>query len=196
MQRRLVVDDLFDVDGVEITLVYRIERQRHLGHRQRRVLLLLHELHDSRPAFELVAGRCVEIGRKLRERRQLTVLGECEPNTAAELLDDLGLRGTADSRDGQAGVDGRAHAGIEQIRLQEDLAVGDRDHVRGYESRHVTGLRLDDRQRRQRTGLALDLAARYLFDVRRVDPGSTLEQTRMQVEDVSRIGFAARRSPE
>src|SRR3989442_9494687 len=40
--------------------------------------------------------------------------------------------------------------------FQEDLTVRDRDHVRGHEGRHVTGLGFDDGQCRQRTRLALD----------------------------------------
>ena len=47
--------------------------------------------------------------------------------------------------------DGRPDALIEQIRFQEDLAVGDRDDVGRDVRRHVAGLRFDDRQRRQRT---------------------------------------------
>ena len=40
--------------------------------------------------------------------------------------------------------------GVEQVGLKENLAVGDRDHVRRDVGRDVVGLRLDDRQRRQR----------------------------------------------
>src|SRR3546814_4942379 len=102
--------------------------------------------------------------RSLRERRELTVLGKRQTDTAAELLDELGLGRTTDARHRDTGVHGRTDTGIEQIGFEEDLAVGDRDHVGRNERGNVTGLRFDDRQRRQRTGLALDGAVRHLLD--------------------------------
>src|SRR5690606_9665316 len=133
--------------------------------RQRRVLLLLHQLGDALAALELTPRRGIEIGRELRERRKLAVLREREADAAAELRDDLRLRGTADPRDRQTRVDRRADTGVEEVRLEVDLAVGDRDHVRRDERRDVAGLRLDDRQRRQRAGLALHRAVRHALDV-------------------------------
>src|SRR5690606_21346 len=94
------------------------------------------------------------------------------------------------------GVDGRTHTRVEQVGFQEDLAVGDRDHVGGHESRHVACLGFDDRQRGQRAGLALDGAVGELLDVFFVDARGTLEQARVQVEHVTRVGFAARRTAQ
>ena len=48
--------------------------------------------------------------------------------------------------------DRRPDAFVEQVGLEEDLTVGDRDHVGRNVGRHVTGLGLDHRQRRQRPG--------------------------------------------
>ena len=56
----------------------------------------------------------------------------------------------ADSGDGEADVDGGADALVEELRLQEDLAVRDRDDVGRDVGGHVAGLRLDDGQSRQR----------------------------------------------
>jgi hypothetical protein len=47
------------------------------------------------------------------------------------------------------------------------------------------GLRLDDRQRGQRTGLALDLALGEGFDIVGVDTGSALEQAAVEIEHVA-----------
>ena len=55
----------------------------------------------------------------------------------------------ADARHRDAGVDGRHDAGVEQLGLQEDLAVGDGDDVRRNVGGNVTRLRLDDGQSRQ-----------------------------------------------
>src|SRR5581483_10815063 len=61
---------------------------------------------------------------------------------------------------------------------------------------HVTGLRLDDRQRGERAGLALHFSIRELLDVRLVHARGALEQTRVQIEHVARIRLAARRAAQ
>ena len=67
---------------------------------------------------------------------------------------------------------------VEQVGFKEDLAVGDRDHVRRDVGRHVVGLRFDDRQGGHRTGTSGITHFR-----------SALEETRVKVEHVARIGF-------
>src|SRR5699024_8275814 len=84
-----------------------------------------------------------------------------------------------------ADVDGRANALVEQVRLQEDLTVGDRDHVGRDEGGDVVGLGLDDRQGGQRTG------AHVVGQLRRA-----LQQTGVQVEDVTRVRLASRRTTQ
>src|SRR5690606_37534197 len=86
--------------------------------------------------------------------------------------------------------------GVEQVGLEEDLAGGDRDHVGRNEGRDVAGLGFDDRQCRERTGLALDFAVGEGFDVVGVDACGALEQAAVQVEHVAGIGFAARRTAQ
>ena len=46
-------------------------------------------------------------------------------------------------------VDSRSHPGVEEIRFQVDLTVGDRDNVGRNVRRNVTRLRFDDGERRQ-----------------------------------------------
>src|SRR4029079_6341456 len=91
----------------------------------------------------------------------------------------------AHARHRDADVQGGPLAGVEQVGLEEDLAVGDRDHVRGDVGRHVAGLRLDDRQGGQRSAAVL-----------LVHPGGTLQQPRVEVEDVAGVGLAAGRAAE
>ena len=83
------------------------------------------------------------------ERRQLTVLRQSQPDAATELFDDLGLSGAANTGHRQARVDGGADAGVEQIGLQIDLTVGDRNYVGGHEGGHVARLGFDHGQRGQ-----------------------------------------------
>lgn len=47
---------------------------------------------------------------------------------------------------GQTDVDGGPDTLVEELSLQEDLTVGDGDHVGGNVRGHVTGLGLDDGQ--------------------------------------------------
>src|SRR5690606_39071023 len=56
--------------------------------------------------------------------------------------------------------------------------------------------RLDDRQRGQRAGLALDFALGELLDVFLVDPRGTLEQAAVQVEHVAGVRLASRRAAQ
>ena len=84
-----------------------------------------------------------------------------------------------------ADVHRRADALVEQVGLEEDLAVGDRDDVGRDVGRDVVRLGLDDRQRGQRAGAVV-----------LVELGGALEQARVQVEDVAGIGFAARRAAQ
>ena len=118
------------------------------------------------------------------------------PDTARQLLDDLGLRSTTDSRHRDTGVDRGTDTGVEEVGLEEDLTVGNRDDVGRHEGRHVAGLGLDDRQGGQRPGLAFHSPVGELLDVLLVDAGSALKQTRVEIENVAGIGFAARRAAQ
>ena len=152
---------------------------------ERLILRLLQHLDQPAAAIELVQRRLVEVAAELRERRELAVLREIEPQRAGDLPHRLDLRRAADARDRVADVDRRADALVEQVALEEDLPVGDRDDVGRDVGREVAGLRFDDRQRRQRS------AAELLPHLRRA-----LEQPRVQVEDVARVRFAARRAAQ
>ena len=70
---------------------------------------------------------------------------------------------------------------MEQLRLEEDLSVRDRDHIRRDICRDITGLRFNDGQRGQRT-TALGIT----------ELGRTLKQTAVQVKDIAGIGLASR----
>src|SRR5207237_10309850 len=115
--------------------------------RHRHVLALLEDLGEAGAARERLLRRLVQVGPELRERRQLTILRQLEAQAAGDLLHALDLRVAADAGYGNAGVDGRALAGIEEIGLQEDLPVGDGDDVGRDVCGNVAVLRLNDWQR-------------------------------------------------
>ena len=146
---------------------------------------LLQDLHQPAAAVQLVLRRLVEVAGELRERRQVAVLREVEAQAAGHLPHRLHLGRPADARHREADVDRGPLALVEQVALEEDLAVGDRDDVGRDVGREVAGLRLDDRQRGQRP------AAQLLVQLRRA-----LQQARVQVEDVARVRLAARRAAQ
>ena len=171
-----------DLDPVEVAAGAGVDRGDLLADRERAALVLVQHLDQALAAAELLLRLGVELGAELRERLQVAVLREVELQLAGDLLHRLGLRVAADSRDRDADVDRRPDARVEQVRLEEDLAVGDRDDVGRDVGRDVVGLRLDDRQRGQRA------AAEVVVEANR-----PLEQPRVQVEDVARVGLATRR---
>ena len=93
-------------------------------------------------------------------------------------LHGLGLGFAAHTGDGQAYVDGGPLAGVEQLGLQEDLAVGDGDDVGGDIGGHVAGLGLDDGQGGH--GAAAELL---------IPAAGPLQQAGVQIEHVAGIGL-------
>src|SRR3954469_12147316 len=170
---------------VEIAVGAGPDHANLLFHLQRRELRLLQEFGQARAAVEQALGRGIEVASELRERRHFAVLRQLALDLAGDLLHRLGLRRGADARHRQTDVHRGADALEEQVGFEEDLAVGDRNHVGRNVGRNVVGLGFDDRQRGQR--------ARTLI---LVELGGALEQARMQIEHVARIGFAARRTAQ
>ncbi len=70
---------------------------------------------------------------------------------------------------------------MEQLRFQEDLAVGDGDDVGGNIGGNVTRLRLDDGQSRQAA------AAQLIGEL-----GRAFQQTGVQVENIAGVSLASR----
>ena len=177
--------DALGLDPVEVAAGAGVDRRDLVLDLPRLQLVLVERLDQALAAGQRRLRLGVEVRAELRERLELAVLRQLEAQLAGDLLHRLGLRVAAHARHRDADVDGRAHARAEQVALEEDLAVGDRDDVGRDVGRHVAGLRLDDRQRRQRA------AAELVVQLHRA-----LEQARVQVEDVARVGLAARRAAQ
>ena len=135
--------------------------------------------------MKLLLRSFVEVGAELRERGKRAVLGQLQAQRAGDRLHRLDLRVAADAADRDADIDRRPHVGVEQVGLQVDLAVGDRDHVGRDISRNVARLRLDERQRGQRP------AAEGVVQL-----GGALQQARVQIENVARKRLAPRRTAQ
>ena len=177
--------DALGLDPVEVAAGAGVDRGDLVGDLERLALLLLEQLDQPFAAVQRLLGLGIELGAELGEGLEVAVLGEVEAQLAGDLLHRLGLRVAAHPRDRDADVDRRPHARVEEVGLEEDLAVGDRDHVGRDVGGDVGGLGLDDRQRRQRA------AAEVVVQLHR-----PLQQPRVQVEDVARVGLATRRAPQ
>src|SRR3990167_957693 len=102
-----------------------INSQHLLGQRQRAEQSLFEQLDEPLAAAERRPRRLVEFRPELREGRKFAELRKIEPEPAGDLFHRLGLGVAADARNGEADVDGRADAGIEKVRLEENLSVGE-----------------------------------------------------------------------
>ena len=96
-------------------------------------------------------------------------------------LHGRGLRIAAHAGNGKTDVHGRALAREEQVAFQEDLAVRDGNDVGGNVGGNVARLGFHDGQRGHAAAAPLIRKMR-----------GALEQARVQVEYVARIGLAAR----
>src|SRR5699024_3453303 len=151
----------------------------------RHVNALFEQFGQASTAVQLCFRCRVEVRGERRERLQLTVLGQIEPQRTRDLFHRLDLGVTTDTRHRNTDVDGGSHTLVEQVRLEEALPVGNRNDVGRDVGRDVVGLGLDDRQSRHRT------AALLVRELR-----TTLQQTGVQVEHVTGERLATRRAPQ
>ena len=153
--------------------------------RVRGELSLLQELHQPGATIQLTTGGLVQVGGEHGESFHVPVLGQGDLQRAGHRLHGLDLGSATNSGHRDTDVDSRTLVGVEQIRLQEDLTVGDGDDVRRDEGGHVVGLGLDDRKTGHRT------AAQLVGQLR-----ATLQQTGVEVEDVTGVSLATRRTTQ
>ena len=182
---RLEAADVLDRDVVQLAGGAGPDRDDLLLDRERRVLRLLEQLDQAGTALQLGPGGRVQVGGEGGERLQLAVLGQVQPQRPATFFIGLDLGGATDPGDRDTDVDRRPDTLVEQVGLQEELAVGDGDDVGRDERRDVVGLGLDDRQTGHRA------ATQLVGELR-----AALQQTGVQVEDVTRVRLAARRAAQ
>src|SRR4051794_7114908 len=139
---QLVVElaDAVDADAVEVAVGGGVDDRDLVLDRHRLALVLVQRLDQPLAAGQRALGVGVEVRAELREGLEVAVLGQLDLELAGHLPQRRDLRVAAHARHRDADVDGRAHARVEEVRLEEDLAVGDRDDVRRDVGRHVAGL--------------------------------------------------------
>ena len=112
----------------------------------RGVLRLTQQLGQAGTAGQLSLGGVVQVGCEHRERFHRTVLCQLQLQGTGDLLHSLGLCGTTNAGHGDTDVHCRALVSVEQIGLQEDLAVSNGDDVGRDEGGNVVCLGLNDRE--------------------------------------------------
>jgi hypothetical protein len=134
---------------------------------------------------ECLLGGGIQIGTELGEGSNLTVLSQEKLKRTSDLLHGLELGSGTDTGHRETDVDGGADTLVEQLSLQEDLTIGNRNDVGGTIGRHITALSLNDGQGSH--GTATVLVAHL---------GGTLEQTRVEVEDVTGVSLTSGRTTQ
>ena len=177
--------DLAGLDLVEVATDTGVENAGLLLNGHGDVLLLLKELSQLLASVEELLGGGIEIRAELGESGDLTVLGELELERTGELFHGLNLGGRADTGHGQTDVNGGADTLMEELSLEEDLAISDGDDIGGDIGGHITSLGLDDGEGGQGAG-----------SVGLVHLGCTLEKTRMEIEDITWVSLTTGRSSE
>ena len=129
---------------------------------------------------EGLLGSSIKIGTELGEGSDLTVLGQEELEGTSDLLHGLELGSGTDTRDGKTDVNGGTDTLVEELSLQEDLTVGNGNDVGRNVSGHITTLGLNDGKGSHGT-TAVGL----------VHLGGTLEETRVEVEDISWVSLTS-----
>ena len=149
------------------------------------VLLLLEQLGQLLTSVEELLSGGVKIGTELGEGSDLTILGKLELEGTGELLHGLDLGGRSDTGHRETDVNGGADTLMEQLGLQEDLTVRDRDNIGGDICGHITSLGLNDGE-----------SSKGSSSVALVHLSCTLEETRMEIEDITGVSLTTRGSSE
>ena len=177
--------DVLDGHVVEVAVGSGVQDRDLVLDRERRVLRLFEDLHHASPAFDLFPRTLVEVRGELRKTGKFSVLRHIETELAGDFFHGFYLRRAADAGHGNPDVQGRPDALIEQVCLEIDLPVRDRDDIGRDISGNITSLRFDYRQGSQ-------TPPSILF----AKLGRALQEPRVEVKHISRVSLSSRRTAE
>ena len=166
----------------QIAVGSRIDNHDLMLNPDRRILLLLQDLHQDPAMIQTPLGVLVQIGSELGKPGQFSILGQFQTQFACNLLHGRNLGVPSYTGNRNTRVHRRTLAREEQLRFQEDLSVGNGNDVGGNVRRNVSRLGLDDRQRRN--GTASHIVGKF---------GCPLQQPAVKVEHVAGISFSSGR---
>jgi len=177
---RLPSENLGNWYLVKVTVDTGEDERNHLVDGHWGVLLLLEKLGKSLTTVQGLLGGGIQVGTELGEGGNLTVLGQEKLEGTSDLLHGLELSGGTDTGDRKTDVDGWTNTLVEEFGFQEDLTVGDGNDVGWNVSRDITTLGLNDWESGK--GTTTELV---------VHLGGTLEETRVEVENVTWVGLTS-----
>src|SRR5699024_9687068 len=177
----LEATDIFDGNDVEDAFLGQEDGNHLVFHWLRRRLRLLQQLNQTLAALKLCLGHWVQVRSEGSEALEVTVRSEVKTQVTCNLLHTLGLRSATNTRNRNTDVNCRTDALVEQVGLQEDLAVGNGNNVGWNERRNVIRLGFNNWQCGQ--GTSAQVVGQLC---------SMLQQTGVQVEDVTWVSFASR----
>merc|ERR1719413_92844 len=106
------------------------------------VLSLLEKFVQTNTTVQLLLGGGIQIGTELGKGGDLTVLGEFELHGTGNGGGGLVLGGGSDTGHGKTDRNGGTLTLVEEFGFQENLSIGNGNHVRGNVSRHISSLGL------------------------------------------------------
>src|SRR5699024_7638631 len=177
----LKATNIFDRNDVEDAFFSQEDGNHLVLDCLRRRHRLLQDLNQTLTALKLCLGHWVQVRSEGSEALEVTVRSEVKTQVTCNLLHTLGLRSATNTRNRNTDVNCRTDALVEQGGLQEDLAVGNGNNVGWNERRNVIRLGFNNWQCGQ--GTSAQVVGQLC---------STLQQTGVQVEDVTWVSFASR----
>merc|ERR1712226_473902 len=108
------------------------------------ILSLFKQLGETHTSVKKLLCGSVKIRTELSEGSDLSVLSQLQLHGTGNLFHSFKLGSRSYSAYRQTHVNGRADTLVEELSLQEDLSVSDRDDVGWDVSGYITGLSLDN----------------------------------------------------
>ena len=162
---------------------------------------LFKDFHIALSFLNHVAGSCIKVRTELSKSRQFAELCLVKLKGTCYLLHRLDLSGTSHTRYRDTHVNRWTYPRVEQVRFEEYLSVGDRNHVGWDISGNVTSLGFYHRKCGKRTTTLYKVFDRirevihiagYIVVLNHLS--SAFQEARVQVEHVPRVGFTSRRA--
>merc|ERR1711972_424979 len=144
------------------------------------VLSLFQQFSQSDTSVQQLLGSGIHIGTELGESGNFSILGQIKFHGTGNLFHGFQLSGGTDSGDGQTDVDSWSNTFVEQFSFQENLTVSDGDDVGWDIGGDITGLGFNNWEGGQRT------SAHFIGHL-----SSSFQQSRVQVEDITWVGFSS-----
>jgi hypothetical protein len=176
---------VFNINAITVSLYSDEEGSDNLLGLIRFVLSLLEQFVKTNSTVKLLLGSSIQVGSELSECSNFTVLSKLKLHGSCNSLGRLELCSRSYTRYGKTDGNGRALSLVKELGLKENLSISDRNDIGRNVSRYISSLGLNDGKSGE--GSSPELT---------VHLGSTLEKTRVKVENISGVSLTSRRTTE